>query len=308
MLLSIPTFTQATDDNTTPCNSGGGCGDNTNNLGMTDVNSPTFNSTPTTVMQGSNTNINNVFDNVSRVGDVQCGNTSWSVGAYNGVNHSNNNYNNYGARGHSYGGQVGVSGSFGESDNTCQKALKASYQMVTYQAEMMKFERLDKNIAMCITMIQNGAVISDQLKAQYKELAMCDHFRILQKEHPRNYQEAVKSVQQGEVTAPKKKLVEKVVGYKEWRLWLGNFKGCSQCGNHYSQIRERLIDHKVPKENIIIIPFETKDGEMRYSVSVHNNFLTWAEAEKAQQVLAVQGFANKIRGVVGSEIKKVVEE
>lgn len=172
----------------------GGCGDSTTDVeqqtNMTDVNSPNFYSNPTSVMQGSNTNINNVYDNISRVGDVQCGNTSWNIGAYNGKQHTDNNHDDLGVRGHNYGANAGLIGSWGEADSTCLKALESSYQMIGYQAETLRYDALDKKVSVCITMIQNGVVMSDQIKKQYPALAMCDHFRIMKKDQPKQFSEA----------------------------------------------------------------------------------------------------------------------
>ncbi len=294
--------------------SSGGCGDSTTDVpqqgNMTDVNSPNFYSNPTSVMQGSNTNINNVMDNVSRIGDVQCGNTSWNVGAYNGKQHTNNIQDGIGVRGHNYGVNAGLSGSFGDADSTCLKALDSSYLMIGYQAEILRYNALDKKVSVCITMVQNGVVMSDQIKKQYPALAMCDHFRIMKKEQPKQFTEAQRQLMLANntkkvVAKPKKK---SIVSYQEYRLKLGVFKiNCqSVCLKAYDNLRKRLLEGKVKDQNGVIVEkqlFRYEDNLAGYySLNVRNNYLTLSEARIAQQQLSVQGFRSKVEGLKGTEV------
>jgi hypothetical protein len=271
---------------------------------MTDVNSPTFNSTPSMNMAGSMVNMQNNYDNVSKVGDVQCGNTSWGAGGYNGEIHSGNSI--YGTRSHNYGGMANISGSYGDADTTCRKALKASYDLISYQAQMMKFNTLDKNVAVCITLILQNVIISDQLKEMKPELAMCDHMRILKKEQPKLYakaQVAVKPVAEVQYIQDKKKVLDH---HRQYRIWFGNHSSCSYCGDSYKEVVKSLVGlHRgsktITKGDVFVIPYES-NGIMKFSVNIKKGLYTWKEAYKLQNELGDQGVYGTIRGVRGTEV------
>ena len=273
---------------------------------MTDVNSPTFNSTPSMNMAGSMVNMQTNYDNISKVGDVQCGNTSWSASGYNGQIHSGNNFDNFNTRSHNYGAMAGISGSIGDADTTCRKALKASYDLITYQAQMMKFNTLDKNVAVCITLIQQNVIISDQLKDMKPELAMCDHMRILKKEQPKLYAEAqvaTKPESRKDVVAKKEKVLDH---YRQYRVWFGNHSSCSSCGDSYKEVVKSLVGlHRgsdtITKGDVFVIPYESK-GMMKFSVNIKKGLYTWKEAYKLQNELGSQGVYGTIRGVRGTEV------
>ena len=273
---------------------------------MTDVNSPTFNSTPSMNMAGSMVNMQTNYDNVSKVGDVQCGNTSWSASGYNGKIHSGNNFDDFSTRSHNYGGMAGISGSIGDADTTCRKALKASYDLISYQAQMMKFNTLDKNVAVCITLIQQNVIISDQLKNIKPELAMCDHMRILKKEHPKLYKEAqvnTKPESRKDLQVKKKRVLSH---YRQYRVWFGNHSSCSSCGDSYKEVVKSLVglnrgSETITKGDVFVIPYESK-GIMKFSVNIKKGLYAWKEAYKLQNELGEQGVYGTIRGVRGTEV------
>jgi len=304
-LLLSSTNLLATDDNL--CTSGGCSNDisQQQQQGMTDINSPTFNSTPQMQMAGSNVAIQNMNDSYTRMGDIQCPNSTVNLGLYGGRQTSENDFNYYSTQSENYGAQGNLSIPIGSEVKKCGQA-----QDVVLKE--MNFKYTSNIVKMCMEMIASGFQVSDQLKNTkgYENFKVCDHFRQMKQQNPYNYQEAQRQVTLA--TAPQKpvekpKTVTKVIGHKEYRLWLGNFSGCVRCGDDYKSVKKDLINKGIPLKNIYIIPFEGEDGKMLFSVNIRDNFLTLNSASNAKKVLQQsKDIHTVVRPVKGTEIKKTI--
>lgn len=279
----------------------GNCSTPSINSGATANNSPTLNNDAALSLSGSNVNVQQNFDNVSRVGEVQCGNTSWGGTLSSG---ENTTYP-HNIRSNSFNAQLGVSGSFGANDNTCTKALKASHDMVVYKAQTLKFDLLDKKSLFCINLINSGFVVSNELKQAQPSLALCDHFRKVKKDNPTQYTNNVSKLLTAPLTKPQP-IVRKLtlVGYKEYRIWLVNAGSCSKCGDDYTTLIRSLLDREIDRKDILVIPFQNKLGKMRYSVNIVGTLLTKGEAQKKLLSLREKMIYGTVRGVTGTGIYK----
>ncbi len=280
----------------------GGCPDTTVNQqqdqGLTNSNSPTFNSQPTMAMAGSNVAIQQMNDSYTRLGDTQCPNATLNVTGYGGRTRSENNFNNYGTDGTNVGAHAGISVPLGKTVSNCKKG------QAQYLADR-KFDAMSKLVRMCMDMTKAGIQISDQLKGTkgYEQFKICDHFRKMKQESPQSYNVAVQQVNLATAVPVKHvKVVKKLVGYKSYRIRFQDVSTCADtCNSNVSLMVKRIKKIKLEKEQIYLVPYGNSG---KISLYVRGGYLTQAKAEEELMKYYEQGIPARVVGVAGTEIYK----
>ena len=268
------------------------------NSALSNNSSTAINSSPNMNLSSTAVNVQQNNDSYTRMADIQCPNTTISLSGYGGKTSADNGLNNYDTDSDNYGLQGGVMIPVGDTVDRCNTAQEI-------HLEAMRFTATSKIIRTCMDMIQRGIQMSDQLKGtkEYEQFKTCDHFRIMQKENPTTYNNAVQQVNLA-VQAPKKhvKVAKKLVGYKEYRIRFQNVKTCNTlCQGNISMKVKQIKSVKLDKENIFLVPY---GSEGNISLYVRGNYLTKGKAEEQLMKYYEAGIPAKVVGVTGTEVYK----